>query len=231
MNRVASAVVLLSGGLDSATAALLATERADEVHALTFDYQQRHDIEISCAKRIATALGLTSHRITSIDSQFFQGSALTDDVEVPLATETSDTSIPSTYVPARNTIFLAYAIALAEITASEEIYIGVTSVDYSGYPDCRPEYIAAFNTVASLATKAAVEDDHPVTIQAPLVHLSKASIIQLGIDRGFDYSLTNSCYTPNNQGHACGTCEACHHRQIGFRDAHLPDPTHYASPA
>ncbi len=216
------AVVLLSGGLDSATCLAWAMQQYD-CETLSFSYGQRHCSELDAAKRNAAQAGV-SHRVITIDLRSLGGSALTDDsIDVP---EDQTSGIPVTYVPARNTIFLSYALAVAEVTQSQAIVIGVNAVDYSGYPDCRPEYIDAFAKMAALATKSGVEGE-PVQIQTPLLHLSKAQIIQMGHTLGVDYSLTVSCYQADGLGHACGRCDSCRLRQQGFADAGLPDPTPY----
>ena len=219
------AVVLLSGGLDSAT--VLAAARAADFncHALSFDYGQRHRAELAAASAVARALGAGSHRTVSVDLAQFGGSALTDSsIAVPV---TPGTGIPVTYVPARNTVLLALALAQAEVLGAQDIYIGVNAVDYSGYPDCRPEFIAAFQQLARLATKAGVEGA-PITIHAPLIKLTKAEIIRLGNRLGVNYALTLSCYQPDGRGLACGVCDACRLRRDGFIAAALPDPTRYA---
>ncbi|MEY4516578.1 MAG: 7-cyano-7-deazaguanine synthase QueC [Pseudomonadota bacterium] len=216
------AVVLLSGGLDSATCLAWAMQRYD-CQTLSFSYGQRHSSELDAAKRNAAQAGV-QHRVITIDLRSLGGSALTDDaIDVP---EDQTSGIPVTYVPARNTIFLSYALAVAEVTQSQAIVIGVNAVDYSGYPDCRPEYINAFAHMAALATKAGVEGE-PVQIDTPLLHLSKAQIIQLGDSLGVNYALTVSCYQADDHGHACGRCDSCRLRRQGFIDAHLPDPTPY----
>ncbi|MEC7118930.1 MAG: 7-cyano-7-deazaguanine synthase QueC [Pseudomonadota bacterium] len=218
------AIVLLSGGLDSATCLAWAQQRY-HCEALSFSYGQRHSSELAAAQRLARDAGV-KHRVIDIDLRNVGGSALTDDkIDVP---ENSPEGIPITYVPARNTIFLSYALAVAEVTESAAIVIGVNAVDYSGYPDCRPEYIDAFTQLANLATKSGVEG-HALTIDTPLLHLSKAQIIQLGHSLGVDYSLTVSCYQADAQGRACGRCDSCRLRQQGFIDAQVPDPTHYQS--
>lgn len=218
------AVVLLSGGLDSAT--VLAIARADgrECYALSFDYGQRHRIELEAAARVARSLGVADHRTMKIDTAGIGGSALTDpSIAVP---ETPTSGIPVTYVPARNTVFLALALGWAEVLDAREIHIGVNAVDYSGYPDCRPEFIAAFEQLAARATKAGVEG-HPLKVVAPLQTASKADIIQRGTALGVDYSLTVSCYQPDGEGRACGRCDSCRLRSAGFAAAHVPDPTRY----
>ncbi len=221
------AVVLLSGGLDSATAAAVARAEGYALHALTFRYGQRHAVEIEAAARVARALDIAEHTVIDIDLRRFGGSALTDDIDVPKDRDPGDNAIPVTYVPARNTIFLSFALARAETLGCGDIFLGVNAVDYSGYPDCRPEYIAAFEQMANLATRAAVEGACPVRIHAPLIDLSKAGIIRRGAALGLDYALTVSCYDPVPDGAACGRCDACRLRRDGFRDAGIPDPTRY----
>lgn len=219
------AVVLLSGGLDSATVLAIARDSGFACHALTIDYGQRHCAEVQAAKRVARALKANEHRIIRLDLASFGGSALTDlGIAVPTAPAEG---IPVTYVPARNTIFLAYALAYAETLQSTDIFFGANAIDYSGYPDCRPEYVEAFQRLANLATKAAVEG-YPVVIHAPLIHLSKAEIIRRGIELNLDYSLTISCYQASEDGVACGRCDACRLRRAGFAAAGVPDPTRYA---
>jgi 7-cyano-7-deazaguanine synthase len=223
-------VVLLSGGLDSATTAALARAAGFEVHALSFRYGQRHSVELQAARRVAEALRLASHVIADIDLRVFGGSALTADVDVPKARSEEEMGggIPVTYVPARNTIFLSFALALAEVLGAGDVFIGVNAVDYSGYPDCRPEYIAAFEAMANLATKAGVEGRH-LTIHAPLVNLSKAQIISTGLGLGVDYSETITCYDPTDQGAACGECDSCQLRLNGFAELGVLDPAPYVS--
>jgi 7-cyano-7-deazaguanine synthase len=216
------AIVLLSGGLDSATCLAWAMQRY-QCEALSFAYGQRHSSELDAAKKLAAQAGVP-HRVINIDLRSLGGSALTDDsIDVP---ENEPGGIPVTYVPARNTIFLSYALAVAEVTESQAIVIGVNAVDYSGYPDCRSEYIDAFARMAALATRAGVEGN-PLTIDTPLLHLSKANIIRLGTELGLDYSLTVSCYQADLQGRACGRCDSCRLRRQGFDDAGIADPTHY----
>ena len=223
------AVVLLSGGLDSTTCLAVAQAEGLTPIALSFDYGQRHDVELEAARRIARAAGV-EHVVCRIDLRAFGGSALTDDLEVPKhdgdALPDPD-EIPVTYVPARNTIFLSFALALAEVRGAAQIFIGVNAVDYSGYPDCRPEYIEAFQTMARLATKVGVEGTSAVEIRTPLIALSKAEIVALGTELGVDYASTISCYDPDEQGRACGRCDACRLRARGFADAGLRDPTTY----
>ncbi|MEO1036173.1 MAG: 7-cyano-7-deazaguanine synthase QueC [Pseudomonadota bacterium] len=218
-------VVLLSGGLDSATVLAMAQAQGHECFSLSFDYGQRHRVELAAAERVARQLGATEHRTMRIDFAGIGGSALTDaSLAVP---ETPSEGIPITYVPARNTVFLSLALAWAEVVDANRIGIGVNAVDYSGYPDCRPEFIAAFEHLATLATKRGVEGA-PIKIDAPLVTLSKAEIIRRGTELGVDYSLTLSCYQPDELGRACGRCDACRLRAEGFRAAGVDDPTRYA---
>ena len=232
-NTGAPAVVLLSGGLDSTTVLAIAQSEGFAVHALSFRYGQRHALEIEAARRIARSAGVADHRIVDIDLRAFGGSALTADIPVPkdrdLASDDGGDEIPVTYVPARNTIFLSYAVALAEVIESSTIFIGVNALDYSGYPDCRPEYIHAFEKMANLATRAGVEGRTKLAIRAPLISLSKAAIITLGKSLGVDYSLTTSCYDPTESGEACGRCDACQLRLKGFTEAGLEDPIRYAT--
>lgn len=225
------AVVLLSGGLDSATCLAMARAEGYAAHALSFRYGQRHAVELDAAERVAAALGAAAHNVIDIDLRAFGGSALTADIPVPKGRSVSDMShgIPITYVPARNTIFLSFALAFAEVLAAQDIFIGVNALDYSGYPDCRPKFIAAFEALANLATKAAVEDGRRITIHSPLIHLTKAEIITRGAALGVDYGLTLSCYDPDDDGAACGACDSCLLRAKGFREAGLPDPTRYRS--
>jgi 7-cyano-7-deazaguanine synthase len=220
------AVVLLSGGIDSATAAAVAKAEGYELHALTFRYGQRHDREVESAKRVAGALGCAEHKILDLDLRPIGGSALTDRIPVPKGRglEEIGAGIPVTYVPARNTIFLSYALAWGEVLGAEDIFLGVNALDYSGYPDCRPEYVAAFERMASLATKAGVEGRLKPTIHTPLIHLTKAEIIRKGAALGVDFALTWSCYDPTAGGHPCGSCDSCILREKGFAEAGLPDP-------
>jgi 7-cyano-7-deazaguanine synthase len=220
------AVVLLSGGLDSATTLAICIRERFEPYALSFDYGQRHDIEVTAARRVAESLGVREHRIAEIDLRIFGGSALTDEIAVP-KNQTGTTGIPITYVPARNTIFLSYALAWCEVLGATNIFIGVNAVDYSGYPDCRPAFIAAFEQLAAVATKAGVEGSR-FRIHAPLISMSKAEIIRKGAELGVDFSLTRSCYDPTANGLACGTCDSCRIRLEGFRSAGLEDPIPYA---
>ena len=225
------AVVLVSGGLDSATALAVAIRDGFTVNALTFRYGQRHASEIEAAKRVARNFGVSRHEVAEIDLTIFGGSALTADIPVPRDRdlEHGETGIPVTYVPARNTIFLSYALAFAEVVGSTDIFIGVNALDYSGYPDCRPEYIAAFETMANLATRAGVEGSTPLRIHTPLISLTKAEIIRLGTGLGVDYAATMSCYDPEPDGAACGRCDACQLRLKGFREAGLSDPVRYST--
>jgi 7-cyano-7-deazaguanine synthase len=223
------AVVLVSGGLDSATTLAICIRDGFAAHALSFDYGQRHRIEVEAAKRIAASLGACEQRVAAIDLRVFGGSALTDDIAVPKSREPKEASeIPVTYVPARNTIFLSYALAWCEVLGAADIFIGANAVDYSGYPDCRPAFIDAFEQLASVATKAGVEGTR-FRIHAPLISMSKAKIIQKGAELGVDFSLTHSCYDPTANGLACGACDSCRIRLDGFREAGLEDPIPYAS--
>lgn len=224
------AVCLLSGGLDSATALACARRDGFQTYALTFDYGQRHRVELEAAARVARHLGAAEHRIFRIDLRSIGGSALTADIDVPKDRTVSETEIPVTYVPARNTVFLSIALAWAEVLGSEDIYIGVNAVDYSGYPDCRPEFIRAFEKMANLATKAGIEGRQKLQIHTPLIELSKAEIIRLGLALGVDYSLTHSCYDPVG-GLACGHCDSCLLRKAGFAEAGVEDPLRYAGEA
>lgn len=225
MSNDKTAIVLLSGGLDSAT--VLAQARRDGYRCLTmsFAYGQRHDAEVVASKHLAGTLGSAEHRLVEIDLAAFGGSALTDpELAVP---EAPSDGIPITYVPARNTIFLSYALGWAEVTGARDIFIGVNAVDYSGYPDCRPDFVTAFETLANLATRAGVEGER-ITIHTPLINLSKAEIVSLGTQLGVDYSMTVSCYQAREDGAACGRCDACRLRAEGFRAAGIVDPTRYA---
>ena len=224
------AVALLSGGLDSMTTLAIARSEGFALYALTFRYGQRHDVEIEAARRVAAALGVAQHVVVQIDLRLFGGSALTDDdIAVPRDRDLDQMgeSIPVTYVPARNTIFLSYALAWAEVLGANDIFIGVNALDYSGYPDCRPEYIAAYERMANLATKAAVEGRQHLTIHTPLITLTKRQIIQKGLELGVDYALTRTCYDPSPQGEACGHCDACLLRLKGFSDIGIEDPAPY----
>lgn len=224
MSAPRRAIVLLSGGLDSATTLALAMAEGYVCHALSFRYGQRHAVELAAAARVARMLGVAEHRTITIDLAAFGGSALTDPtIAVP---EAPSEGIPVTYVPARNTIFLAYALGWGEVLGARDIFVGVNAVDYSGYPDCRPEFIAAFEQMANLATKAGVEGDR-FRIRAPLIDLTKADIVRKGIAAGLDYSLTVSCYQPDDAGRACGRCDSCRLRRAGFEAASVADPTRY----
>ena len=218
------AVVLVSGGLDSATVLAMARAEGWRCHALSIDYGQRHRAELDAAARVARALGASEHRVARVDLGVFGGSALTDP-SIPVPHAPSE-GIPITYVPARNTVFLALALAHAEVVAADAIFTGANAVDYSGYPDCRPEFIAAFERLANLATKRAVEG-HPISIEAPIVRMTKADIVRRGHELGVDYALTVSCYEADAEGRACGTCDACRLRREGFRAARIADPTRY----
>lgn len=218
------AVVLLSGGLDSATALAIAKDQGFQCYALSFDYGQRSMMELAAAKKVAAALSVEQHRIISLDLAAFGGSALTDhNIEVP---QDQTEGIPITYVPARNTVFLSLALAWAEVLNAESIFIGVNAVDYSGYPDCRAEFIDAFETMANLATRQGIEGN-PIHIRTPLIDLSKAAIIKTGVSLGLDYGLTLSCYQSDDEGNACGHCDSCRLRAQGFKDAEVSDPTPY----
>ena len=220
------AVVLLSGGLDSATALAIARAEGFECYALSFDYGQRHDRELDSARRVAAALGAKEHLVLRLDLRAIGGSALTADIPVPKgrSEQAIGAGIPVTYVPARNTIFLSHALAWAEVLESQDIFIGVNALDYSGYPDCRPEYIEAFERLANLATKAGVEGRSRLTIHAPLIRLSKAQIVRRGVELGVDFGLTWSCYESRPDGRACGLCDSCQLRHRGFAEAGLRDP-------
>ena len=227
------AVVLLSGGLDSTTVLAIAKSEDFAVHTLTFRYGQRHSVEVDAARRIAQNAGVVRHHLVEIDLTLFGGSALTGDIPVPKDRDLGSASsaareIPVTYVPARNTIFLSYALALAEVVGATNIFIGVNALDYSGYPDCRPEYIEAFERMANLATRAGVEGRTRLVIRTPLISLTKAAIIRLGASLGVDYAATTSCYDPGAHGEACGSCDACQLRLKGFSEAGVADPIDYA---
>jgi 7-cyano-7-deazaguanine synthase len=220
-----SAVCLLSGGLDSATSLAYARREGFDCYALSFDYLQRHRIELEAAGKVAASLGARKHLTVPIDLRLFGGSALTSEIEVPKSGV--GTGIPVTYVPARNTIFLALALAWAEVLGAADIFIGVNAIDYSGYPDCRPEFVAAFERMANLATKAGVEGRTRIQIHTPLIKLSKSEIIKLGRELGVDFGLTHSCYDPDDLGRPCGLCDSCRLRLKGFADAGLQDPLQY----
>ena len=220
------AVVLVSGGLDSATTLALAQEQGYTCYALSFDYGQRHRCELEAASKVARTAGVVEHKVISLNLDNIGGSALTDTaIAVP---DQPTAGIPVTYVPARNTVFLSLALAWAEVLAADAIFIGINAVDYSGYPDCRPEFIEAFANLAKLATKAGVEG-HPIEVETPLIHLSKAEIVQQGLRLGVDYANTVSCYDPDEAGRACGRCDSCRLRAAGFKDAGVVDPTRYQS--
>jgi 7-cyano-7-deazaguanine synthase len=225
-----NAVILLSGGIDSATAGAIARQQGFDLHALTFRYGQRHERELECARRVASFLGVQSHRIIEFDLRAIGGSALTDRIDVPKGRSDTEIAqgIPITYVPARNTIFLSFGLALAERIEVHDIFFGANQLDYSGYPDCREEYIQAFEKMANLATKAGVEGQSRLTIQTPLLKMTKAEIIHTGLKLGLDYGLTWSCYDPSDDDRACGRCDSCQLRLKGFRDAGATDPIRYA---
>ena len=227
---MSDAVVLLSGGLDSATTLAIARAWGYEIYALSFDYGQRHQRELDAAKKVAKSLGAKEHRVVKIDNQIFAGSALTDDVDVPKSRTEKEISsgIPITYVPARNTIFLSYALAWCEVLGAADIFIGANAIDYSGYPDCRPEFIALFETLANVATKAGAEGAR-IQIHAPLIKMSKADIVRKAVELDVDLSLTHSCYDPLPDGRACGKCDSCQLRLKGFREAGVKDPINYAT--
>ena len=223
----------MSGGLDSTTALAIAKSEGHEIYALTFRYGQRHEVEIEAARRIAEQFTVERHVVAEINLRVFGGSALTGDVEIPKGRDAEEMGrgIPVTYVPARNTIFLSFALAWAEVLGSSDVFIGVNALDYSGYPDCRPEYIEAYQRMANLATKAGVEGRQKLSIHTPLIHLSKAQIIKRGIELGVDYSLTSTCYDPSPEGLACGQCDACLLRLKGFDENGLEDPATYRAEA
>ena len=231
MTASKKAVVLLSGGLDSTTALAIARSAGYELYAMSFRYGQRHSMELESASRVAKAMGVEKHLIVEFDLRAIGGSALTDQIDVPKerSTEEMASGIPITYVPARNTIFLSFALAWAEVLGAQDIFIGVNALDYSGYPDCRPEYIEAFEKMASLATKAGVEGRMRLKIHSPLIAMTKAEIIKTGLQLGVDYSLTHSCYDPTAEGLACGKCDSCRLRLKGFAEAGVRDPLRYAS--
>ncbi len=230
MDTTPKAVILLSGGLDSATTLAIARDQGFSCYALTFRYGQRHEIEINAAKRLAATLKVTEHRIIPIDLACFGGSALTDlNLSVPKNRLDITENIPITYVPARNTIFLSYALAWAEVLGAFDIFIGVNALDYSGYPDCRPSFIQAFEKLANLATASAINKNGTFRIHAPIIKMTKAQIIQEGTRLGLDYSMTHSCYDPDKNGRACGLCDSCILRKKGFEEANFPDPTTYIS--
>lgn len=223
------AIVLLSGGLDSTTALAVAKRQGFAPHALSFRYGQRHAVELAAAQRVAQRQGVAQHLIADIDLRVFGGSALTEESAVPKdrSEEEMSNGIPLTYVPARNTIFLSFALAYAEVVGAWDIFTGVTAVDYSGYPDCRPEYLAAYETMANLATRSAVDGPHRIRLHSPLLRLSKADIIRTGLELGVDYALTTSCYDPDADGRACARCDTCRLRLKGFSEAGVQDPIRY----
>jgi 7-cyano-7-deazaguanine synthase len=229
MNSARKAVVLSSGGIDSTTAMAIAKHEGFKIFSLSFFYGQRHAFELEAAQKVANAIGVTKHLVINIDLKQIGGSSLTDDMDVPKDRDEQEMTreIPVTYVPARNTIFLSFALAWAEVLKSSDIFIGVNAIDYSGYPDCRPEYIDAFERMANLATKASVESNTKIRIKTPLIRLTKAQIIHKGIELGVDYALTHSCYDPSPQGQACGRCDSCQLRKKGFKEAGVLDPTQY----
>jgi 7-cyano-7-deazaguanine synthase len=230
-DQTKKAVILLSGGLDSATVLAIAKAEGYEPYALSFSYGQRHAWELEAAKRVAASIGVAQHRVTTIDLRAFGGSALTADLDVPKGRDAEEMShgIPITYVPARNTIFLSFALAWAEVLGASDIFLGVNALDYSGYPDCRPEFIAAFEKMANLATKAGVEGRQHLRIHTPLIAMTKAQIIATGMELGVDYALTSSCYDPGPTGATCGQCDSCLLRQKGFRENGIEDPLRRAA--
>ena len=229
MSHLKKAVVLSSGGVDSTTAMSIARYQGFEIYSLSLSYGQRHAFELEAAQKVADALGVNEHLVINMDLNKIGGSSLTDDIDVPKERDEQAMTreIPVTYVPARNTIFLSFALAWTEVLESSDIFIGVNAVDYSGYPDCRPEYVDAFERMANLATKAGVEGITKIRIRTPLIHLTKAQIIQKGMELGVDYALTHSCYDPSPQGLACGECDSCFLRKKGFKEADVKDPTKY----
>ena len=229
MKNKKKAIVLSSGGVDSTTSMAIAKAEGYDIYSLSFRYGQRHSLELEAAQKVAKAFAARQHLLIDIDLGRIGGSALTDDIDVPKARSESEMQkeIPVTYVPARNTIFLSYALAWAEVLKVSDIFIGVNAIDYSGYPDCRPEYIESFERMANLATKAGVEGVTKVKIHTPLIEMTKAQIIQKGVDLGVDYSMTHSCYDPSADGKACGQCDSCLLRKKGFQEAGVPDPTKY----
>lgn len=229
MTKRKKAVVLSSGGIDSTTAMAIAKQEGFSIYSLSFNYGQRHSFELVSARKVSAFFNVEDHMIIDIDLRRIGGSSLTSDMDVPKERPEQEVSsgIPVTYVPARNTIFLSYALAWAEVLECGDIFIGVNAVDYSGYPDCRPEYIEAFEKMANLATKAGVENRTRLKIHTPLIRMTKAEIIECGNNLGVDYSMTHSCYDPSPEGHACGTCDSCIFRKKGFKEAGIPDPTKY----
>ena len=229
--QIKKAVVLCSGGVDSTTVMAMAKEEGYQIYSLSFYYGQRHAVELEAAKTVAKALGALEHLVIDVDLAAIGGSALTSDMEVPKGRteQEMEHGIPETYVPARNTIFLSYALAWAEVLGASDIFAGVNAIDYSGYPDCRPEYIEAFERMANLATKAAVEGKRQIRIRTPLINMTKAEIIKKGVELGVDYRITHSCYDPSTEGMACGRCDSCLLRKKGFQQAGVIDPTGYLS--
>jgi 7-cyano-7-deazaguanine synthase len=229
MSNIKRAVVLSSGGLDSTTAMAIARSEGYEIYSLGFRYGQRHALELEASERVAKDFGAKEHFVIDIDLAKIGGSALTDNIEVPKGRDEEEMQgeIPVTYVPARNTIFLSYALAWAEVIDAFDIFLGVNAIDYSGYPDCRPEFIEAYEHMANLATKVGVEGKRKIKIRTPLINLSKAQIIKKGVELGVDYSITHSCYAPSSNGKACGDCDSCLLRKKGFADAGVNDPTNY----
>jgi 7-cyano-7-deazaguanine synthase len=230
MTDTARAVILLSGGLDSTTVLAIARSEDLECHCLTVDYGQRHRVELEASRRVSDALGAASYRVITLDLRSIGGSALTDDIEVPKDGDPSSAAVPVTYVPARNTVLLALLLGLAEVVGADQLFIGANAVDYSGYPDCRPAFLEAFESLAALATVAGTERSVRFRVRAPLLHLSKADIIRRGLALGVDYGLTWSCYDPTPGGLACGRCDSCQLRLKGFAEAGVEDPIRYASP-
>jgi len=227
MEEKKKAIILSSGGLDSTTVMAVAKDQGFDIFSLSFDYGQRHLLELDASKKVANQMGVSHHLVTTINMRDIGGSALTDGIDVPKNSSFTDEEIPVTYVPARNTIFLSFALAWAEVLGAEDIFIGVNAVDYSGYPDCRPEYIQAFQSMANLATKSGVEKKSKIHIQTPLIHMTKAEIIRLGVSLGVDYSQTHSCYDPSSDGKSCGECDSCILRKKGFQEAGIKDPITY----
>jgi 7-cyano-7-deazaguanine synthase len=227
---VKKAVALASGGLDSTVTVALALKQGYEIHALSFDYGQRHRCELDAARRVMHSLGIQNHTVIAIDLKSIGGSALTADIAVPKGRDVDKPEIPVTYVPARNTIFLSFALGFCEVLQAQDIFIGVNAIDYSGYPDCRPEFLQAFEKLAGLATKAGVQGTAHYRIHAPLLHKTKAQIVRAGLEAGVDFSLTHSCYDPSPDGLACGACDSCVLRRRGFIEAGVQDPTKYIHP-
>ncbi|MCD4749166.1 MAG: 7-cyano-7-deazaguanine synthase QueC [Thermoanaerobaculales bacterium] len=229
MNNVRPAAILLSGGLDSATVLAIARKDAFACHCLTVDYGQRHQVELEASKRVVNALGASSHRIVRMDLRAIGGSALTDDIEVPKDRKATTDEVPNTYVPARNALMLSLLLGLAEVIGASDLFIGANAVDYSGYPDCRPAFLDAFERMAATATVAGAEHGVRYRVHAPLLELSKAEIIRRGTELGVDYGLTWSCYDPSEKNLACGHCDSCLLRRRGFEEAGIPDPTSYSA--